>query len=361
MAQTSQNINDEFRRSKSFDPSSNKSPATESVFTPSSTDSSLLNSKMANQPISKISSAVELNPPSPVMGTYISTKDSHTLTDGPTIYLSDEPEKIANFCIQQANIPEVVMRDLLGSIEYNNTLSDKIEKLEREMEDALPKENCEKGTGDEKKKSGKSGKSGGEKTSRALTSENSLAARLKEKIDTCRKMIKTARINDTFVPNKQAHLEKWAKDKDVKTAFTSSIEERTIVDIMSLTEVSNSWKILLMLGIGVFTNHKSIEYIEIMKQLADQQKLYLIIASSDYIYGTNYQFCHGYISKNMNLSQEKIIQAIGRVGRNGIQQRYTIRFRDEEPILKLFTHEDNKPEVINMNRLFNTPLQEIGI
>ena len=63
----------------------------------------------------------------------------------------------------------------------------------------------------------------------------------------------------------------------------------------------------------------------------------------------------------MNLSQEKIIQAIGRVGRNGIQQRYTIRFRDEELILKLFTHEENKPEVLNMNRLFNTPLQEIGV
>ena len=34
-----------------------------------------------------------------------------------------------------------------------------------------------------------------------------------------------------------------------------------------------------------------------MKRLADEQKLYLIIASSDYIYGTNYQFCHGYLSK----------------------------------------------------------------
>ena len=357
LAQTSQNTNDDFRRSKSFDPSSTKSSATESVFKPSlSTDSSLLNSKMANQPISKISSAVELNPPTPVMGTYISTRDSHTLTNGPTIYLSNEPEKIANFCIQQANIPEVVMRDLLTSIEYNNQLSDKIDKLEREMEDALPKENCEKSTSDDKKKQNKTG---GQKTSRALNSENSLAARLKDKIDTCRRMIKSARINDTFVPNKKAHIEKWAKDKNVADAFTSSIDERTIVEIMSLTEVSNSWKILLMLGIGVFTNHKSIEYTEIMKQLADQQKLYLIIASSDYIYGTNYQFCHGYISKNMNLSQEKIIQAIGRVGRNGIQQRYTIRFRDEEPILKLFTHEENKPEVLNMNRLFNTPLQEI--
>jgi hypothetical protein len=38
-----------------------------------------------------------------------------------------------------------------------------------------------------------------------------------------------------------------------------------------------------------------------MKKLADEQKLYMIIASSDYIYGTNYQFCHGFLSKDLNL------------------------------------------------------------
>jgi hypothetical protein len=135
-------------------------------------------------------------------------------------------------------------------------------------------------------------------------------------------------------------------------AFASSISEDTIVKIMMLTDVSNSWKILLMMGIGVFTNHTSIAYTEIMKQLADEQKLYLIIASSDYIYGTNYQFCHGYISKDMSLTQEKIIQALGRVGRNGIQQEYTIRLRDDSQIIKLFTAEADKPEVLNMNRLF---------
>ena len=48
-----------------------------------------------------------------------------------------------------------------------------------------------------------------------------------------------------------------------------------------------------------------------MKRLAEQQKLYLIIASTDYIYGTNYQFCHGYIGKDLaGLSQEKIIHTI---------------------------------------------------
>jgi hypothetical protein len=91
-----------------------------------------------------------------------------------------------------------------------------------------------------------------------------------------------------------------------------------------------------------------------MKKLADSQKLYMIIASSDYIYGTNYQFCHAYLSKDLNLTQEKIVQAIGRVGRFNIQQNYTVRFRDDSQILKLLTTEVNKPEVINMNKLFNS-------
>jgi len=278
--------------------------------------------------------------------TFISTKDAYTLTDGPTIYLANDVDKIAKFCIQQANIPELVMTDILESIEFNNRVNDKIEKLQKDLEDALPKE---------KQQSSDAGaaKKGGEKTKkidRALDSSQN--AKIKKELDMYQGMIKVAQLNDTFVPNKQAHLKKWAENMHAPNAFASSISEDTIVKIMMLTDVSNSWKILLMMGIGVFTNHTSIAYTEIMKQLADEQKLYLIIASSDYIYGTNYQFCHGYISKDMSLTQEKIIQALGRVGRNGIQQEYTIRLRDDSQIIKLFTAEADKPEVLNMNRLF---------
>ena len=125
---------------------------------------------------------------------------------------------------------------------------------------------------------------------------------------------------------------------------------------MMLQDIEDSWKILLLLGIGVFTKHKSIEYTEIMKRLADTQKLFLIIADSDYIYGTNYQFCHGYLSKDLFLTQEKIIQALGRIGRNNIQQEYSARFRDDEHVKMLFrkTASESKPEVINMNKLFNS-------
>ena len=141
---------------------------------------------------------------------------------------------------------------------------------------------------------------------------------------------------------------------DTTGAFTSNIDEHTVNEIMSLNGINDSWKILLLMGIGVFINHENIKYTEIMKKMADEQKLYMIIASSDYIYGTNYQFCHGYLSKDLDLTQEKIIQGMGRIGRNNIQQTYTVRFRDDAQISKLFTSETEKPEIINMNKLFNS-------
>ena len=46
-----------------------------------------------------------------------------------------------------------------------------------------------------------------------------------------------------------------------------------------------------------------------MKELAENKSLYLIIANSDYIYGTNYQFRYCHLGKDMkNMTQEKVIQ-----------------------------------------------------
>jgi len=120
--------------------------------------------------------------------------------------------------------------------------------------------------------------------------------------------------------------------------------------------IENIWKVLLMMGIGVMTDQANSNktYTEIMKDLAQNQRLYLIIASTDYIYGTNYQFCHGYLGKDLSdISQEKIIQALGRIGRNKLQQEYSIRFRDDAHLLKIFQAAVDKPEVVNMARLFS--------
>jgi hypothetical protein len=92
-----------------------------------------------------------------------------------------------------------------------------------------------------------------------------------------------------------------------------------------------------------------------MKTLAKHQKLYLIITATDYIYGTNYQFCHGYLGKDLEtMSQEKAIQSMGRIGRGSIQQDYTIRARHDAIISRIFTamRSEDKPEVCAMKRLF---------
>jgi hypothetical protein len=138
-------------------------------------------------------------------------------------------------------------------------------------------------------------------------------------------------------------------------SFTSNVDPTYIEKILTIDDIEDNWKILLMLGIGVFAHHNSDKYVELMKELATKQYLYLIIADTDYIYGTNYQFCHSYFGKDLNdLTQEKIIQAMGRVGRGKLQQTYSIRLRTDNIIKKLFTKEMNKLEVINMNLLFSS-------
>jgi len=290
-------------------------------------------------------------------GIYVTTKDAFTLTDGPTIFLSNDVEKIAKFCIQQANIPASVMNDLMTKIEFNNTLNERLNILEKNLEDIS--EQTDRDQGKNLKSKSKSSKDPRKLSREPRDKDNSndnngTIIEINNEISIIKSMIKTTTLNDTFVPNKILHLAKWAESLNTNDAFTSNIEESVVNEIMLLHGIEDSWKVLLMMGIGVFTNHNNITYTEIMKKLADSQKLYMIIASSDYIYGTNYQFCHAYLSKDLNLTQEKIVQALGRVGRFNIQQNYTVRFRDDSQILKLLTTETNKPEVINMNKLFNS-------
>jgi hypothetical protein len=52
------------------------------------------------------------------------------------------------------------------------------------------------------------------------------------------------------------------------------------------------------------------------------------------------------------MTQQKIIQAMGRIGRNKIQQDYTVRFRDDAVLMKLFLPAETNLEAENMSRLF---------
>ena len=266
----------------------------------------------------------------------ITTEDAYTLTDGPTILLTDNVEKIAKFYLKVTNIPNHEIDRIVQVIEENSIYSSKLEEIiDTERQRLEKQKNRDKKLDTDVAEGGR---------------EEQELEFYKQKLSEATSRIRPVHLNQKYIPNSERHKKFWNKENN--NAFTSDIDDHIVEQIM-LLNIDNEWKILLMMGIGVFAKHNSIRYMEIMKKLAEKQKLYLIIASSDYIYGTNYQFCHGYLSKDLcNMTQEKMIQALGRVGRRNPQMDYSIRIRDDTLIKKLLIEEKNKIEVKNMNILF---------
>lgn len=262
--------------------------------------------------------------------------DAWTLTDGPTIYLTNNVQMIATFCLQQADIPPHLITEIMKSLEFNNVVLKRIDEMTKEI-DFHTKEDMEKDR------------------DRKMQSEERAkpeVRKLRNEIDQLRTVIKTVSLHDMFIPNTKDHLERFKKPSMLGISYTSTIDSNTIEKILMIDDVEDSWKILLMMGIGVFASHHSARYIELMKDLAIKQQLYIIIADTDYIYGTNYQFCHAYLGKDLEMTQEKMIQAMGRVGRGKLQQTYSVRLRSDAAIQKLFTPQERRIEVENMSLLF---------
>jgi len=269
-------------------------------------------------------------------GILLTTADAHTLTDGPTIYLTESIPTISNFYIQQSNIPKKVFDEMLQKIAYNNMILEKIEKLQAKLDDELK--------GVEVK----------DKSNMNIDDLKTTAAdRIDTEIEELKTQMKALSLNTVYVPNTTDHQEVWIT-KIVENAFVPSIDPETTKRVMELM-IDDRLKILLLLGIGSFEYQDNVTYTEIVKEMANRKRLFMIIASSDYIYGTNYQFCHEIIGKDLtNMSQQKTIQALGRVGRNNVQQDYTARFRDDAIIYNLFKPTSENIEAINMCRLFVT-------
>ena len=254
----------------------------------------------------------------------ITTNDAITLTEGPTIYLAEDIEKISTFCLKKANIPKELMNILNDNLLFNNKLLEKINTLQKEFDDMQ----------DDK-------------------SNNNQKKILESTLLKLSKQYKKITLDESYIPNKKDHQIKYHK-KITESVYQSNISDEDADIILNKNEISNQLKILLLMGIGVFLNDTPLCYKELIKQFTYDKKLYLIIASSDYIYGTNYQFCHGYIGKDLkDITQEKLIQAMGRVGRNNIGNIYSIRLRDDTFIDKLFLPDESCQEASMMCKLFN--------
>jgi hypothetical protein len=268
---------------------------------------------------------------------FLSTNDAYTLTDGPTLYLVEDTIKIGKFMFQQSKIPDTVLQNIISVIDNNNKLEMRIMELQKKLDD---KQNASTTNTTEKKD-----KEGTREIREMI-----------EFIDSIKRQIQPIQLSAQYIPNTIIHQSIWCPENTEKS-FVSNVHDSFIKRVMELgNDINNEVKILLMMGIGIFCEELPIPYLEIIKELSYSQNLYLIIASSDYIYGTNYQFCHGFLGRDLeNMTPQKIIQAMGRIGRANIQQNYTVRFRNDELLRRLFLPIDDgfNKEATIMNKLFS--------
>ena len=146
----------------------------------------------------------------------ITTVDSGTLTDGPTIYMTDDVVKIAKFCLQIAKIPPSIISSIQKNIDYNNGLSKKISQLEKDLDDGTKKDQ-------EKEK----------KISEDRIDESMKV--LKKEINRLRSLIKSIELTECYIPNKKDHSMKWDYEY-TGDVFTSDIQSETVEKILLLDE-----------------------------------------------------------------------------------------------------------------------------
>ena len=184
---------------------------------------------------------------------FISTKDAHTLTDGPTIYLADDVDKIARFCLQSASIPREELETISQAISFNAIINEKVSVLTKKLEDLTAAD-----AANEKK----------------MSDSNRGSPEVKElrrKIDELQEQKQSPCLINTY--------QTWqniSSCKPKRSRYRSCLNRMSqMLKIMLIDDVDDHWKLLLMMGIKVFAAHDSDRY-KVMKQLAQEQKLYLI-------------------------------------------------------------------------------------
>ena len=265
--------------------------------------------------------------------TLFTTTSAANITHGPAIWLVDDIEYYINGLISQMNIQSSVLINLEKNILFNLNLTDKLNKLKKDYQDKIAKDEGHLN----------------KMTNQRFTPEVMLLIKQIEQLEASFKLIQ---LDPLYIPNTYEHFTRWTNQSNYNSSnvFKGNLNDHYVNRIMD-TQVEFKYKVLLLLGIGILHKNDAV-FNDIMKELADSKNLMLILAASDYIYGTNYQFAHGYLSNDLKgLTQEKIIQAIGRVGRKEKNKSFTFRFMDNS-CTPLFFDDTPSIEGNKMNELF---------
>lgn len=268
-------------------------------------------------------------------GVKLATTDAVSVTHGPALYLAVDTEKVAKYLVRDADPPVEIIDRLQQQAHDNSQVMAEIQRLEKDLEDRLNAD-------------GREGKEGGNDDEDMMAERHGAVGR---KLSKMREKLGELRLPDREVPNAEEHqLRHHGAIKP--EAFAGSVPPHHLEEVLHL-EVPNWKKMLLMMGIGVFGDDCP-TYRELMSRMASARELYCVIAGTDYVYGTNYQFCHGYIGKDLaDMPLEKLYQALGRVGRGRQAGQYSWRLRDDSLARHIFLPDTKFTEARRMDRLMS--------
>ena len=276
-------------------------------------------------------------PPRFTGGVRLGTGDAASITHGPVLYLAVNTEKVAKYLIRDADPAADIIDGLQEQAHINSQVMKQIERLEKDLADR------------QDGKDGKDGKEHPDDDKGGIVDGKANA--ITNKLHKIRQRLTELRLPEREVPNTDEHQHRFHRELR-SDAFLGSVPPHHLEEVLGL-EVDNWKKMLLMMGIGVF-GEQCPTYRELMSRMASQRELFCVIAGTDYVYGTNYQFCHGYIGRDLaDMPVEKLYQALGRVGRGRHAGQYSWRLRDDSLALRVFSPDARLTEARRMDKLMS--------
>jgi hypothetical protein len=171
--------------------------------------------------------------------------------------------------------------------------------------------------------------------------------------------------NRSIEINTPKHISSFSK---YVTKYDSDLLKKEIefenIDITEYTDIDDNLKLLLYMGVGLFSKSLNEEYTTKVLELMSEKKLAYLIADESFCYGANYQIKNVIIPDSFgNIhSINTILQLMGRTSRMGKSWAGKV-YLDKYTAIKIknyfLSSKDDAEEAININNAYNKIKREI--
>jgi hypothetical protein len=259
-------------------------------------------------------------------------KDARVFEAGPCLYMTSNAAVVCRYCLESACIPAQMLSTLRANLAHNQKILSDVAVKTKLMED--------KNKADEKKE--KKMADGRDKPEVKL---------LKEEIKRLTAALKPVNLPEAYIPNTEAHKRRFGNT----AGFCSNIDADAAATVLAIEGLPDNYSILFLMGIGVMS-HAHPEYLALVKSMLDENRLYMVVADQDFLWGTNFDFRYMIVAADLcvngahKLTPDMLQQMLGRVGRNG--KNATVYSRIPNIGQLLFCPPEIKVEQTKLNQLF---------